>query len=183
MVKRIIAAIDYSDHSSAVVEAAITLAQSTGSRLKVLHVLTFEETRPDLSLEQSLRGWHNLPGDPQTQVSPGVYEDITAAYQHQLEQEENRRLELMHPYLVQCEQKGVSADPVLIPGEPGRIICEYAAMLRCQSIVMGRRGRSQLTELILGSISNYVLHHAHCPVLIINTTPQTQERSRASLVG
>ncbi len=34
-------------------------------------------------------------------------------------------------------------------------------------IVVGRRGRSGLSELILGSASNYVLHHAPCSVLTL----------------
>lgn len=178
MVERIIAAIDYSDSSTAVVNAAITLARSTGAQLKLLHVLTPKETQPNLSLEQALRGWSDLPSDPHwTSISAGVYEDITAAYQHHLEVKESQRLELMGPYLVRCEQSGVIADPVLIPGEPGRTLCDYGALLRCQSIVMGRRGRSGWLELILGSVSNYVLHHANCPVLIINAEPRSQVHS------
>ena len=34
-------------------------------------------------------------------------------------------------------------------------------------IVMGSRGRSPLRELMLGSVSLHVLHHAHCPVTVI----------------
>lgn len=175
MVERIIAAIDYSDHSRAVTETAITLAQSIAARIKLLHVLTPQEQRQTLSLDRALRGWQDWPQDPRwPEHPPGVVEDIMAAYQHRLELEENRRLALLQPYLLQCEEAGVIAEPVLIPGEPGRIITEYARMLRCHAIVMGRRGRSGLRELILGSVSNYVLHHASCPVLVINALAQPQ---------
>jgi nucleotide-binding universal stress UspA family protein len=32
---------------------------------------------------------------------------------------------------------------------------------------MGRRGRTGLSELFLGSVSNYVTHHAPCSVLTL----------------
>ncbi|NEP40617.1 MAG: universal stress protein, partial [Okeania sp. SIO2H7] len=34
-------------------------------------------------------------------------------------------------------------------------------------IVMGRRGHSVFSELLLGSVSNYVIHRAHCSVHIV----------------
>ncbi|MEA5469202.1 universal stress protein [Spirulina sp. 06S082] len=34
-------------------------------------------------------------------------------------------------------------------------------------IAIGRCGHSGLTELFLGSVSNYVLYHAFCSVLIV----------------
>ncbi|MCE5286325.1 MAG: universal stress protein [Pelosinus sp.] len=34
-------------------------------------------------------------------------------------------------------------------------------------IVMGRRGLSGVKQLLMGSVSNYVLHYAQCPTLII----------------
>ena len=33
-------------------------------------------------------------------------------------------------------------------------------------IVMGTRGLGTVRRTILGSVSDYVLHHAHCPVII-----------------
>jgi nucleotide-binding universal stress UspA family protein len=40
----------------------------------------------------------------------------------------------------------------------------------CQStslIVVGRRGRSEITELVLGSVSSYIVHASHKSVLVV----------------
>jgi nucleotide-binding universal stress UspA family protein len=34
-------------------------------------------------------------------------------------------------------------------------------------IVIGRRGLRGLAEMFLGSVSNHVIHHAHCSVLVV----------------
>lgn len=48
-------------------------------------------------------------------------------------------------------------------------------------IVIGRRGHRGFTEFFLGSVSNYVMHHASCSVLtvqgpIISTTEASQNQ-------
>jgi len=58
-------------------------------------------------------------------------------------------------------------------GSPDRSICELAYELNVDLIILGRRGRCGLNELILGSVSNYVLHHAHCSVLTIQHQHQS----------
>ncbi|MEY3330640.1 MAG: hypothetical protein RLZZ115_3525 [Cyanobacteriota bacterium] len=34
-------------------------------------------------------------------------------------------------------------------------------------VIVGRRNRSELAELFLGSVSNYVVHHVKCSVLVV----------------
>jgi nucleotide-binding universal stress UspA family protein len=53
----------------------------------------------------------------------------------------------------------------LLAGHPGRIICEEAADF--DMIVIGSRGRSPLSELLLGSVGSYVVHNAPCAVLVV----------------
>jgi nucleotide-binding universal stress UspA family protein len=52
-------------------------------------------------------------------------------------------------------------------GNPGSVIVRYAEEHGCTQIVMSARGHTPLTHLMLGSVSDYVVHHAHCPVTIV----------------
>jgi nucleotide-binding universal stress UspA family protein len=52
-------------------------------------------------------------------------------------------------------------------GQPGREIVAYAKTHHADLIVLGRRGVSHVAELILGSVSEYVMRYAPCPVTIV----------------
>ena len=51
-------------------------------------------------------------------------------------------------------------------GGVGKVLVDAAIEHRVGLIVMGSRGRSDLSSLLLGSVAHRVLHHSHCPVLI-----------------
>jgi len=50
---------------------------------------------------------------------------------------------------------------------PGVFICKYAENNKVDLIIMGSRGLGNVRRLLLGSVSNHVVQHAKCPVLII----------------
>ena len=52
-------------------------------------------------------------------------------------------------------------------GNAGSAIVTYAEDHGCTQIVMSARGHTPLTHLLLGSVSDYVVHHAPCPVTIV----------------
>lgn len=54
-----------------------------------------------------------------------------------------------------------------VMGHPGSTIVQAAEEEQCDLIVIGSRGMGQLRSLLVGSVSDYVLHHAKCPVLIV----------------
>jgi nucleotide-binding universal stress UspA family protein len=52
-------------------------------------------------------------------------------------------------------------------GQPVDMIIKIAEQSSADLIVMGSRGMGGFSRLLLGSVSDGVLHHAHCPVLIV----------------
>lgn len=59
------------------------------------------------------------------------------------------------------------ADTIIVMGDPGAEIVGIANTRGFDHIVMGSRGLSPLKEMLLGSVSEYVIRKSHCPVTII----------------
>ena len=49
---------------------------------------------------------------------------------------------------------------------PGEFVVKVAEEEKAAMIVMGTRGMGTIRRTILGSVSDYVVHHAHCPVIV-----------------
>lgn len=64
-------------------------------------------------------------------------------------------------------QNGILFRGKIVNGNEGFSIVSFAKKKRADLIVMGSRGRSNIKELLLGSVSHYVVHKAPMPVLII----------------
>lgn len=50
---------------------------------------------------------------------------------------------------------------------PGTLISEYAKNKEMDMIIIGNRGLGNVKKLLLGSVSNNVVQHAPCPVLVM----------------
>ncbi|MEI6509568.1 MAG: universal stress protein [bacterium] len=57
-------------------------------------------------------------------------------------------------------------DTVMEEGHAAGVILELAKKRNYDLIVLGSRGLSRVAGFLLGSVSDAVVHHAHCPVLI-----------------
>ena len=64
---------------------------------------------------------------------------------------------------------GISAAAVIKPGESHRLIVETAKDIGAEVIVMGSHGRTGLTRLLMGSITEKVIGSAVCPVLVVKS--------------
>jgi nucleotide-binding universal stress UspA family protein len=66
-------------------------------------------------------------------------------------------------------KRGVESEAHLSNLEAGRALVAIADEQRAQMIVVGNRGMSG-AKRVLGSVPNYVSHHADCDVVIVRTT-------------
>ena len=60
----------------------------------------------------------------------------------------------------------VNGEVKLLTGDPGEQIVEAATKEGADFIITGSRGQGTIRRTLLGSVSDYVLHHSHVPVLI-----------------
>ncbi len=61
----------------------------------------------------------------------------------------------------------------VLMGDPGAQICELAEAVSARAVIIGSRGRGGLKRALLGSVSDHVVRHAPCPVVI--TGPEADE--------
>jgi nucleotide-binding universal stress UspA family protein len=62
---------------------------------------------------------------------------------------------------------GVSVSFLVWEGEPGPAIVDAAVAEAADLVVVGSHGRGRVERLVLGSVSDHVVRHAPCPILIV----------------
>ncbi len=137
MYERLLGAVDHSENSERVLAAARNLASLSNSEVWVLH-LREREVIPQLG---------QVPSESDTEAKSAVddaVEELTKAG---------------------ITAHGEVRDTVF--GHAAREIIEDAKEHDAGVIVMGSRGRSELTGLVLGSTAHKVIHLADRPVLVV----------------
>jgi len=74
--------------------------------------------------------------------------------------------ELVEPFMKILEKDEVEFDVRILEGAPGNKIPEVAKIEKIDLIVMGSRGVTDFTGLLLGSVAHQVLNKSDCPVFI-----------------
>ena len=75
--------------------------------------------------------------------------------------------ELVEEQAVLFENEGIKVNKIVLEGDPGYKIAEYAWENGYNQIIIGTRGLSDLKGLVLGSVSHKVVHFAKCPVTLV----------------
>jgi len=63
---------------------------------------------------------------------------------------------------------GLRCETELLEGPKAEAIIKVAETRNADLIVLGARGMSSLEGLLLGSVSQKVIHHASCPVFVVH---------------
>jgi nucleotide-binding universal stress UspA family protein len=153
MFDKILIAIGNSAESQIVLGSGLTLAEKLGARVLLLHVMS-----PLTSTSFS-----PLVGG----MFPIVNDVAIEQYVKEWKESERQGLEQLQTYAKQAKERGIDVEISQNLGDAGQMICEVATSWSADAIVMGRNQKSMLSEIWLGSTSNYVLHHAPCSTLVI----------------
>ncbi|WCJ24500.1 Adenine nucleotide alpha hydrolases-like superfamily protein [Euphorbia peplus] len=66
-----------------------------------------------------------------------------------------------------CADHGIVAQTQTEIGDPKEKICEAVEKLDVKLLVLGSHSRGAIQRAFLGSVSNYCVHNAKCPVLVV----------------
>lgn len=138
MFKKIIVAIDGSDHSHRAIDYAKGLAEQFGSGLWLVHV--FPHTSDLLGYDE---------------------------YEKLIGRRENKGQTILDKARQELGDTKIDVHEELLEGPEAEAILSVADARQADLIVMGTRGRSSLQGLLLGSVSQKVIHLAKCPVLVV----------------
>jgi nucleotide-binding universal stress UspA family protein len=156
VLQKILIATGDSPESLGVFKAGLTLAEKYGAQISILHVLNLFQN-----------GFEVLGTPLMGGTYPMMNELAIQEYQKELQSREQRGIERLESYATEARARNIKAEIFQNIGDAGRTICETAKNYSADLIVMGRNQKSMLSEIFLGSTSNYVLHHAPCSVLVI----------------
>ena len=149
---RILLATDGSREADFAARSAAELSQKTGSELHVVHAFGIAP------------------------VGPPVYPEATElqSVEFEAESEERQRLcERRAREVLQAEVEkirswgGTVAEEHLIEGRVAPQIVALAEEIEAGLIVMGSRGLGGIRRALMGSVSDSVVRHAHCPVMVV----------------
>ena len=141
---KILATVDLSSASAAVVKAAGRVAEQSRAEVILLHVA---EPDPDFV------GYDTGPDEVRDQVAAEL-------------RAEHRAIQALAE---QLREQGIAATGLLVPGPTVETTLQQAEKLAVELIVVGSHGRSALYDVLVGSYSAGVLRGSKVPVLVVPT--------------
>jgi nucleotide-binding universal stress UspA family protein len=150
--RHILVAIDGSEHSTWAADAAGRLARDLGAKLTLLHVA---------GVPMILAGEIGYVQFPPTGDTRDDGEEMLG-----------RAAAKVPP--------GVEVEQLMHEGDAGRQIVAAAKEVGADLIMMGRHAKGPLARMILGSVADYVVRHAPCPVLTMSHPAEAEVLPRAA---
>jgi len=142
-IRRILCPIDFSDYSRRALDHAVAVARWYDSSITVLHVFS---AAPVAAYAPGAPGFQSIV------LTQADRDQLLAGIQRFIDEE---------------AAPGISMTPMLREGSAVPEILHEAERMRADLLVMGTHGRSGFERLLLGSVTEKVLHKAPCPVLTV----------------
>ena len=136
-------ALDGSEWGERAADRAITLAKQTGASVSLLTVI------------------------PWSGFTPMTMEEIAQRPLDKKEEEATAQEKILKPVLDKHAESGVSLTSVLTWGHPVEEVHKYAKKEKVHMIFVGRRGRSRIADLVLGSVANSLAHTVGVPIVLV----------------
>jgi nucleotide-binding universal stress UspA family protein len=148
--QRLFVAIDFSPSSDEALRQAHERAVSTGAQLAVCHIFP-NELRTNLLFPQ---------------ISKIAALKVPLAMKHVAEAASARVTEITHRTQAEFEL-------IVDDGTPQALILARAEEWLADLIVVGSHGQTSAADALLGSVTDSIIRHAHCPVLIVRSAERT----------
>jgi nucleotide-binding universal stress UspA family protein len=155
MFKRLLVALDGSENSARASQAAIELADKLRAELIVLHAVI----PPAM--------YYHAEASPEGPViEPPTHEKEIDLY---LEYARRVGRGIIDPTVSEAKKRGITVKEDLPEATTSVVetIVNHAVKENADLIIVGTRGLGGFKKLLMGSVSNGVVSHAHCPVLVI----------------
>jgi nucleotide-binding universal stress UspA family protein len=150
----LLVAADGSSYSLQAEETAANLAKAFNSKVTVLHVTP-----------------HDIKHQPYPYT--GFPDSISDSVRHEMEGWfEQRGRQIAQQAKALFAQEGVKAEVILEEfADPSETILEVAKEKNCDTLILGNKGSSEIPGFALGGVTENVLRHADCAVLIVKNRP------------
>jgi nucleotide-binding universal stress UspA family protein len=137
-VRKLLLATDLTEASSSATEAAFELAGRLGAALLVVSVI-----------------------DPGSLLLPG------GRFRVRIDQVREQRELLAQELVERGREAGIEVSFLIWAGDPGDMIVSAAEAERADMVLVGSHGRGVVGRFFIGSVSEHVVRHAPCPVLVV----------------
>jgi len=107
---------------------------------------------------------------------------VDSFHEERRELDSAERMLRAHAHFFEQRLSGAKMSVKALAGKPKEILLQYADNWRPDLIIVGSRGKRDSDPLMLGSVSQAMLEHSPCPVLVAKNAADAQEKERTNIL-